>query len=64
MSEAIDLADRNPGATEGSGAYTDLLCDAFLPSYYAPLTLRQEQEKNRAARRLRSGAARTPRRAF
>jgi hypothetical protein len=25
MSEAIDLADRNPGATEGSGAYTVLL---------------------------------------
>jgi hypothetical protein len=26
-----------------------LLCDAFLPSYHAPLSLRQEQEKNRAA---------------
>jgi hypothetical protein len=25
MSEAIDLADRNPGATEGSVAYTVLL---------------------------------------
>jgi hypothetical protein len=26
-----------------------LLCDAFLPSDYAPLSLWQEQEKNRAA---------------
>jgi hypothetical protein len=40
----------------------DLSCDAFLPSYYASLSLLQEQEKNRATRRLRSGAARMPRR--
>ena len=33
-----DLADRNPGATEGSGAYTDLLCAVWAASYIIPVS--------------------------
>jgi hypothetical protein len=37
MSKANDLANRNPGATEGSGAYTVLLCEVKI-CYEAPTT--------------------------
>jgi hypothetical protein len=40
-----DLAVAEAEPPTGGEALTDLLCDAFCPSYYSPLSLLQEQEK-------------------
>jgi hypothetical protein len=36
--ERSDLGERNPGATEGSGAYTDLLC-AVAFAFSLPISI-------------------------